>query len=142
MLMRVVALVVVVWSFVGMPLLCRAGVLVDCCASEVAGHEKPDAAPDKCPNHCPCDTREDSSDETDSSEPRSCGACAELCHVVSPHSKQAGGDDLTVMLVASITVTPLRFGVLLPHQNRPFNWSTQQLREHLPYPVSDRPLLT
>ncbi len=140
-MMRVLALIVVVWSFVGMPTLCRAGILVECCTLGVPGHEKSHDAPDKCPNNCPCDNRDKCPDDTESSEPRDCDSCAESCNVVSTHSKQTDGDDFAVMLVALIAVTQVTRDAFLPHQHRSRNLNTMWLGKHLPILPSDRPLL-
>ncbi len=139
--MRILALIVVVWSFVGMPTLCRAGILVECCTLGVPGHAKSHDAPDKCPDNCPCDTREETPDDTESSHPRDCDSCTESCNVVSPHSKQTDGDDFAVMLVAAMAVTQVRCDAFLPHQHRSRNLNTMQIGEHLPIPASERPLL-
>ena len=139
--MRVFALIVVVWSFVGMPTLCRAGVLVECCALGVPGHEKPNDAPDECANKCSCDNRDKYPDDTESSEPRDCDSCTESCNVVSPYSKQA---DRAYFAAARVAVTAAAQAFAegcLPHANRSRDMSAAQLPEHIPYPVSDRPLL-
>ncbi len=124
-----------------MPTLCRAGILVECCASGVPADEKSHDAPDECPNHCPGDNREKCPDDTESSEPRDCDSCADACNVISPHSRQTSDDDVAVMLVAVISVAQVPGEAYLPHQHRSRDLSTVQLREHLPFPVSDRPLL-
>ena len=139
--MQTLSLVVVVWSLVGMQTLCRAGILVACCASGVSAHEKSHDAPDECPHKCREGNRETCSDDTKSSGPRDCDSCGDACNAVSPHSKQTSDDDVAVMFVAVIAVTQLPGDVYLPHQYRSRNLSTLQLREHLPIPVSDRPLL-
>ena len=141
MIMRILALVAVVWSFVGMPTLCRAGILVECCAFGVPDIEKSHNAPDKCPDNCPCDTREETTDDTESSHPRDCDSCAESCNVVSPRSQQTDGDAVAVMLVAAMAVAQAPCDALLPHQHRSGNLNTMQLSEHVPIPPSDRPLL-
>lgn len=126
-----------------MPVLCRAGVLVECCASEVGARAdtKSHDAPDQCPDNCPCDTREKTPDDTESSEPRGCDSCADACNAVSPHSRQTNDDDVAVMFVAAISVTQVPHDAYLSHQHPSRNLSTEQLRQHLPFPVSDRPLL-
>ena len=139
--MRILALLVVVWSFVGMPTLCRAGILVECCAFEVAGHEKSHDAPERCPDHCPCDTREESPDDSESSHPRECDTCAESCNVVSPHSKPTDGDDFAVTQIAAMAVAQIPCDAFVPHQHRWRNLNTMQPGEHLPIRASDRPLL-
>jgi len=139
--MRILALIVVAWSFVGMPTLCRAGILVECCASGVSGHEKSHDAPDKCPNKCPCDNRDKCPDDTESSEPRDCDSCVESCNVVSLYSKQTDGDDFAEMLVSVIAVTQVPCDAFLSHQHRSRSRNTMQIGEHLPIPASDRPLL-
>jgi hypothetical protein len=141
MFMRTLPLVAVVWSFVAMPALCRAGVLVECCASEVPVREKSHDAPDECPGKCPDDNREKCPDSTGSSGPRDCDSCAEACNAVSPHSRQISDDDIAFMSVTVIAVTPIPGDAYLLHQHRSPDPSTVQLREHLPIPVSDRPLL-
>ncbi len=141
MIMRILALIAVAWSFVGMPTLCRAGILVECCSREIPGHEKSHDAPDKCPGGCPCDTREETHDDTESSEPRDCDACTESCNVVSAHTKQTDGDDFAVILDAAIVVAQVRCNSFLPHQHRSCNLNTTRLVEHLSIPDSDRPLL-
>ena len=103
--MRILALVAVVWSFVGMPTLCRAGILVECCTPGIPTHEKSQGAPDKCPNQCPDDDGEKCPGDTEPSEPRDCDSCTESCNVVSPHTKQTDADDFAVMRVAAIAVT-------------------------------------
>ena len=124
-----------------MPTLCRAGILVECCALGIPGHEKSHDAPDKCPGDCPCDTREVDHDDTESSHPRDCDACTESCNVVSPHSKQTDGDDCPVIWAAAIVVAQLPCDAFLPHQHHLRKLNTVQFSEHLPYPDSDRPLL-
>ncbi len=127
-----------------MPTLCRAGILVECCASGVPGHDKSHDAPDKCPNKCPCGNRDkypDDTDDPESSEPRDCDSCAESCNVVSLHSKQTDSDDIGVMLVAVIAVTQVPCDAILSHQHRSRNRNTMQIGENLPIPASDRPLL-
>lgn len=124
-----------------MPALCRAGILVECCASGVPTHEKSHDAPDKCPDNCPDDNREKCPDDTESSEPRDCDSCAESCNVVSPHTKQADGDDLAAMFVAVVAVTQVPYDSFLPRQHRSGELNTDQLGEHIPFPASDRPLL-
>ena len=138
MFMRILALVAVVWSFVGMPMLCRAGVLVECCDSGVPArgksHDTPVQRPCKCPNEkCP--------ENTGPSEPRDCDSCTESCNGVSPHSKHTDDDDLAITLVAAPAATQALADERLPHRYRSHDASAEQLLEHLPYPVSDRPLL-
>ena len=124
-----------------MPTLCRAGILVECCASGVPGHEKSHDAPPDCPNQCPDDNREKCPDDTGPSGPRDCDFCAEACDVVSPQKKRTSDDSVAVMFVAVIAVTQVPGDAYLPHQHRSRNLNTIQLGEHLPFPVSDRPLL-
>ena len=139
--MRILALVAVVWSLVGMPTLCRAGILVECCTLGIPGHEKSHDAPDKCPNQCPDDGGEKCPGDTGPSEPRDCDSCTESCNVVSPHSKQTDADDFAVMQVAAIAVAHVPCDAFLLHQHRSRNLNTIRLGEHLPIPASDRPLL-
>lgn len=124
-----------------MPTLCRAGILVECCASGVPAHEKSHDAPYDCPNQCPDDNREKCPDDTGSSESRDCDSCAEACSAVSLHSKHTDGDDFAVMLVAVNAVTQVPYDAFLPHQHRSRNLNTMQIGEHLPIPASVRPLL-
>ncbi len=124
-----------------MPTLCRAGILVECCASGVPGHEKSPDAPDECPNKCPCDTRKETPDDTESPEPRDCDSCTESCNVVSLHSKQTDSDDFAEMLVSVIAVTQMPCDLFLPHQHCSRDLNTTQLGEHLPIPACDRPFL-
>ena len=141
MTMRILALIPVVWSFVGMPTLCRAGILVECCMQGIPVHEKSHDTPDKCPGDCPCDKPDEAPDDKDSSHPRDCDACTESCNVVSTHSKQTDGDDFAAKLVAAIVVAQVPCDVFLPHRHRSLNLNTTQLVEHLTIPDSDRPLL-
>jgi len=119
--MRILALIAVVWSFVGMPTLCDV--------------------PDKCPNGCPCDTSDDAPDDEDSSHPRDCDSCTESCNVVSTHSKPTDGDDFASMFVVAIDVVQIPCDALLPHQLHSYILNTEQLSEHIPIPASDRPRL-
>ena len=139
--MRILALVAVVWSLVGMPMLCRAGILVECCTLGIPGHEKSHGAPDKCPNKCPDDDGEKCPGDTGPSEPRDCDSCTETCNVVSLHSKQTGSDDFAEMLVSVIAMTQVPFDAFLSHQHRLRNRNMMQIRGHLPIRASDRPLL-
>lgn len=138
--MRVVALITVVWSFVGMPMLCEAGVLVECCMPADPSNTKAvgnaDERPGKCPCHEPCE-RSDGPEEPQS---RDCGSCADACNAISPHSKQTSDGDVAVMRAAMMAVTqaPTEADPSLPHHSR--DVSKQQLAQHLPFPVSDRPL--
>ncbi len=138
--MRILALIVVAWSFVGMPALCRAGILVECCALGLP-HEKSHDAPEKCPGDCPCDNRDESPDDRESSEPRDCDSCTESCNVVSLYSKQSDSDDFAEMPVLVITVTRGPCDAILSHPHHSRNRNTTQIDEHLPIPASDRPLL-
>ncbi len=143
--MRTLSLVAVAWSFVGMPVLCRAGILVECCTSGVPAHEKSlgaqDGCPSKCPNKCPDNNREKCPDDPESSEPRDCDSCAETCNVVSPHSKQADRDHFAVTLVAASAAAQALAEQCPPHPYCSRDMSAEQFHEHMPYPVSDRPLL-
>ena len=139
--MRILALVAVVWSFVGMPALCRAGILVECCTLGIPGHAKSHDAPDECTDDCPCDTREETPDGTESSHPRDCDSCAESCDVVSTHSKQTDDEDFAVLLVAEIAVAQVPCDAFLTHQHHSRSPNTIQLNENIPIPPSDRPLL-
>lgn len=124
-----------------MPILCRAGILVECCTLGIPGHEKSHDAPDKCPGDCPCDTREETPDDTESSHPRDCDSCTESCNVVSPYSKQTDGDDFVVMLVAVIAMVQVPCDAFLTHQHHCRSPNTIQLDENIPIPDSERPLL-
>ncbi len=139
--MRIIALIAVAWSLVGMPMLCRAGILVECCASGVPAREKPHDAPDECPNKCPDDNCEKWPDDTGPSEPRDCNSCSEACNVVSPHSKQTSDNDIAIMFVAAIAVTQVPGDKYLWHQHCSRDANAEQLKENIPFPVSDRPLL-
>lgn len=129
-MMRILALIAVVWSFVGMPMLCQAGVLVECCAPAAPLDAESAECPDPCPNHdCP--------DDTKTPEQCECSTCLEACNVLSPHLKQVGDHEVAAMFVAVTTSTE----VYLPPQQAPRQLSTEQLSEHIPIPVSDQPLL-
>ncbi len=123
-----------------MPTLCRAGILVECCASGIPERLESHDGPDKCPGDCPCDTREEAPDHTKSTHPRDCDSCAESCNVVSMHSKPTHGDGFAVMLFTGLAVAQVPCSAFLPHQHRSHNLKTMQLVEHIPMSVSDRPL--
>lgn len=141
MSMRTVSLVAVVWSLVGVPAFCQAGVLVACCASEVAAHETSHDAPNECPNKCPDENREKCPDDTGASGPRECHNCEIACNAISLHSKQTSDDDVAAKFVSVMPVTQVLGDAYLPHQDSSRDPGTLQLRAHLPIPVSDRPLL-
>ena len=138
--MRILALAAVGWSLVGMPTLCRAGILVECCTLGIPGHEKSHGAPDQCPNQCP-DDGEKCLGGTGPSEPRDCDSCTESCNVISPHSKQTDGDDFAVILVSVIAVSPVRSDAFLLHHHCSRHLNSMQFGEHIPVPASERPLL-
>lgn len=119
-----------------MPALCQAGVLVECCASEVEENKKSDAAPNECPNKCPNENRERCPDDTGSSGPRDCDTCADACNVISRHVTQVNDDDVAVM-----SLTQVLGDLYSLHQHRSRDLSTLQPSEHVPIPASDRPLL-
>lgn len=122
-----------------MPTLCRAGVLVECCALGIPAHEGSRDAPAEYPSGCPCDG-DGCSNNTESPEPRDCDSCAESCNVVSTHSKQSD-DDFAVLLVVGVVSMQAPNDALPQHEIRTRDLSTARLREHLPIPISDRPLL-
>ena len=138
MTMRILALVAVTWSFVGVPTLCRAGILVECCDSGIPGHDTSNDAPGKCPSN---DPRDKCSDGTESSRPRDCDSCAESCHVVSPHTKQTDRDHFAVMFVPLIAVTQPLCDAFVLDQHRPRRLNSVQFGENVPVAPSDRPLL-
>ena len=94
------------------------------------------------PDQRPCKgTNEKWPEDTGASEPRDGDSCTESCNVVSPHSKHTDDDDLAITLVAAPAATQALADERLPHRYRSHDASAEQLLEHLPYPVSDRPLL-
>ena len=139
--MRTLALLPVVWSFVGVPTLCRAGFLVECCAPAAPLHTESHGNPDECPDKCPGHEPHECPDGTESPEPRDCGSCAEACNAVSPHQKTVANEELT-STPATTVATPRAYASrdASPSHALPDIFDGWP-RKYLPYPVSDRPLL-
>ncbi len=123
-----------------MPMLCRAGVFVECCMPVAPSTMESPGAADERPGKCPCHEPCERSGGPEAPQPRDCGSCADACNAISPHSKQTSDGDVAVMRVAMMAVTqaPIEVDLSLPHRSR--DVSKEQLTQHLPFPVSDRPL--
>jgi hypothetical protein len=139
--MRILTLLAAVWGLVGMPALCRAGVLVDCCAPTHHPEEAAPGCPEACPKGCPGESPDQDADGTGSSDQRDCSSCADICKSVSWAPKKTAGVDFanTVTPVVATTATLATGPPSAPYISLGVShgWPYQDL----PFPISDRPLL-
>ena len=139
--MRILALLAAVWGLVGVPALCRAGVLVECCAPTHPADKDRHGCPDECPNGCHDELPDKCPGDTGSSDERDCSSCADICNSVTLPTGKLGGEDVEITL-APVVPTTEALGSSLPSVRYAspdvFNrWP----HENLPFPTSDRPLL-
>lgn len=136
-----------VWGLVGMPTLCRGGILVECCVPPQCAEEGScgfsDASSTSCPHEssdrCPGDT--ESSDERDCSSCRECSFCADICNSASLTTGKLGVENLKITIAPVVLTTEsLAGGPPSIHHASPVD-SHRHLHENLPFPPSDRPLL-
>ncbi|MGD2110340.1 MAG: hypothetical protein PVI86_13245 [Phycisphaerae bacterium] len=121
---------------VGPPVLCRAGVLVECCE-----HEQAEPAADATRSSC-CDCDEDHGSNTGGrpparEAPRKCGGCVAVCFGVTKPSDDSAsailvGWALLHLCVASESPLPQQ---TIRHCDGPRHL------QNLPFPPSDIPLL-
>ena len=135
--MRILALLTAVWGLVGMPALCRAGVLLDCCAPTHEAEETSQDCPDECPKSCP----DEYPDDTKSCDERDCSSCADICNSVFLTSGKMGSEDAEITCVPAIP-TPATLADGLPSaRSASHDAFNRWPRKNLPFPISDRPLL-
>ena len=139
--MRILALLVAVWGLVGMPALCRAGVLVECCVPTHHADEDPDGCPDECPNGCPDEFPGKCPDDTDSPDERDCSSCADICNSISLPTGRPGCEDAEITLVPVVPTTEAPASGLLSVPYASPDVLSRWPHENLPFPISDRPLL-
>jgi len=123
-----------------MPMLCRAGAPVECCAPTASAPTESRGCPDECPDQRSTHEPDKRPNGAGSPEQRDCFSCA-VCHVVSPHMKTAADEELASTPAATVA-TPLFFADLdeSPSPLLPDLFDGRP-HAHLPYPSSDRPLL-
>jgi hypothetical protein len=142
-----------------MPMLCRAGVLVECCTTGVPRHDTShetsgdvlNEGPSPCSGGCRCDEVDGgvsndgrlsaSSEQHERSEPRDCDSCAKSCDVVSLHVKPTDGNGVTVMSVAATVVARISCDVCLSQRRNSLGSSAVQIGQHIFIPPSERPFL-
>ena len=132
---RFILIITVVWSLVGAPMLCRAGVLVRCCAE--APNEQAPADRAGCERGC-CSSPSDKAPARDSGQ-RECDSCATLCDAVAKPidddplagPSQLAADTVCLGFVAAVTTS-------LPQAPAPYR-PPDILRVRFPF--SDIPLL-
>ncbi len=115
-MMRMLATLIVSWGLIGVPALCQGGILVECCE-------------DACPG------------ESEPSEPCQCSSCLELCNAAVSHTEQSSGSNIERNVSPMDAAIP---PVMIWRENvreGSTAWLAYLIREHLPYPVPDRPLL-
>ncbi len=79
MMRKMLLILTVTWSLVGAPMLCRAGVLVRCCAQPTEDRSRAKSA--ECEDRC-CDHPDGNAQVPDSDE-RECDSCVALCGAVA-----------------------------------------------------------
>ncbi len=127
---------VMMWLLLGPPVLCRAGVLVECCDHESTESPEPDAVVE---SSC-CggvDAGGDSGQPAPKPIPRKCGACSGVCATVVKPSDDSTANSLVNLLVLHayvVSETPLAPGTIL-------HVSFSCRGPSPPYPPSDLPLL-
>ncbi len=139
--MRIMAILVAIWGLVAMPSLCRAGVLVACCAPTDCPEETSPGCPGGCPNSCPGESTDEDPDDTPSSGERDCSSCADVCNLVSLAIGKAGSKVVASAFAAVVPVTAALadgFPSARPTWLHALHWRP---RENLPFPKSVRPLL-
>ena len=139
--MRILALLATIWGLVGMPALCRAGVLVDCCVLTHHAGEESRGCPDECPSGCPDESPDKCPDDTESSDERDCSSCADICNSVCLPTGKQGSADMEITLAPVVATTGALAGGLPSVRYASPDAFTQRPRENLPFPTSDRPLL-
>lgn len=124
------------WLLIGPPALCRAGVLVDCCAHESTQSTAPTETVESpcCEKH---ESEEDAALLTPERIPRKCGDCAGVCNSVAKPSDDTG---LNTLAVSPVAVVPVASEAPMPVQG---NLDPHRTPIHTgpPYPPSDLPLL-
>ncbi len=140
-LMRSLACAIAVWGLVGMPALCRAGVLADCCEPTHHAEDTSHGCPDECPNNCPDESPDKCPDDTRSSDGRDCSSCADICNSVCLTTGKLGSEGIEITFAPVVPTAEALAGGLpsIPHVAPDVvdRWP----RENLPFPISDRPLL-
>ena len=139
--MRVLALLAAIWGLGGVSVLCRAGVLVECCVPTQHAEETSHGCPDECPNSCPDESPDKCPDDTRSSDERDCSSCADICNSVSLTTGKLGSEDVEITLAPVVPTTEaLSCGLPSVRYASPDGFNRRP-RENLPFPTSDRPLL-
>jgi len=141
MIMRFVALLVTHWALIAVPALCRAGLLVDCCAAVDTQKRDSAACPSGCPNRCSTDEPSPSPVDQQRPEGRDCSACAEACNSVAVVADRTGGADLPTDLMPTAWADLVRDDGPAPALHVRARVPDHQTRIALPFPISDRPLL-
>ncbi|MHC4697755.1 MAG: hypothetical protein ACYTFA_13555 [Planctomycetota bacterium] len=124
-----------------MPALCRAGVLVQCCAPTHRAEKESRGCPDGCPNGCPDQLPDKGPGDTDPSDKGDCSSCADVCNLVSLDPQKTAGKDFENTVAPVVPTTEARTSGL-PSAPYAFpGFFNRWPYENLPFPASDRPLL-
>ena len=139
---RPLSILLVLWSLVATPVLCRAGVRLGCCAAPIrlatVDHIDDCAATHCAPSDGAADSRTDDEDSQSRDVPGG-GSCAGVCSPVARPLDQAGAADLIP------ACQPLLACILAPDASIEFSQSAGPDRRPcapaLPFAQSDIPLL-
>ncbi len=125
-----------IWLLVGPPLLCRGGVLVDCCDHPPV--ESPPAVmmPSCCDSSSCCPTSDQSAPPQEEQSPRKCRDCTAICA-----SKAKVSDDITLVDFADVVVAALGVDSQLGTPSLAVFPKRAEVPRRLPFPASDVPLL-
>ena len=135
--MKIVTLLAAIWALVGAPSLCRAGVLVECCLPAHHADEESHGCPDDCPNGCPDESPDETPADTGTSNERDCSSCADVCKSMSLAPEKMAGEDFESTPAPVVAATDGCPSSVDASPGECKRW----LRERLPFPTSDRPLL-
>ncbi len=124
-----------------MPTLCRAGVLVECCAPTHHAEETSQSCPDGCPSRCPDESPDKCPDDTESSDERDCATCAGICNSVCLSTGKQGSEDMEITSAPVLLTAKALAGGLPSVRYASRDAPNRRPRENLPFATSDRPLL-
>ena len=139
--MRILTLLVAIWGLVGLPSLCRAGVLVECCVPAHHTEKESPRCPDGCPNKCPNESPDKGPDSTGSSGERDCSSCVGVCNWMSLAPQKLAAEDFETTSTPVVATTLALTGGFPSGPSGSPDVFKPRPRGNLPFPTSDLPLL-